>query len=134
MTVQHDLVTNSIFNQIMALVIFLLGVGMMVGGVRISKLTTLSSAREAIWLRHVRGLARNEEPLDHSAEVLQAAQRQWLQQLGAIIVGAGIGILIGLVVCFALAQVALHTPFSLPYGLFYLFFMPPVWGVLLGST
>jgi hypothetical protein len=134
MTLQHELVTDAIFVQIASLAAVLLGIYFIGRGARISKLRIVAGWQEKMWLRHVRGLARDEEPRDHSAEVLQAAQRQWLPQFGAMTVGAGIGILIGLVVCFALAQVALRAPFSLPFGLFYVFFIVPVWGGLLGNT
>ncbi len=132
MTLQYELLTYPIW-QIGALMALLLGVVSVIMGVRLSKRTTLSRWQNDMWQRHLSGVAFGEEPREYSDEDLRAAQRQWLGQLGAWSVGAGIGLLVGAAVSFAVAMLALRVPFSLPPALESLLYVPTFWGMIIGS-
>lgn len=134
MTLQYELLTEPIFGQIIAVVELLAGILFIIGGVRMSRRTAPSSWQETQWLRQIVRMAPGEDPHVYDADDLQAVWRQWLRQLGKASIGTGIGIFIGGCVSFALAQVALLAPFSLPEQLFWFCLLPPMWGITLGFT
>lgn len=134
MTLERMLVTEPIFWQSLALVAVLGSILLIVVGVRMSKRTTPSIWQEAQWLRQIKRMAHGEDSHEYRADDLQAVWRQWLRQLGAAVIGAGAGVLVGTLVSFGMAQLALHAPFSLPDQLFWFCFMPPMWGMTLGFT
>lgn len=134
MTIEYVLVNEPIFLQILALVALLGGIAVIITGVRMTRRRTPSIWQEAQWLRLIRRMARGEDSHVYGADDLQAMWRQWFRQQGTAAIGGGAGILVGTLVSFALAQLALHAPFSLPYQLIYVCFAPPAWGMILGFT
>ncbi len=132
MTLERMVVTESLLWQILALAALLGCVAFIVSGVRLSRRIAPSSWQEAQWLRLIGRMAGGDDSHVYGADDLHAVWRQWFRQLGAAYIGAGVGLLVGVGGSFALAQLALHAPFSLPEQLFYVCFVPPMWGIILG--